>query len=442
MSAVGGVPAAEVRAAEQGAGVGRLAGPGGARAWHRRHDVGHDSRTHAEARAVREAGEKTVALGEKETRWQQPRRTSSKLTSKGTSQRKTRRRAKEQELLARRRFYAAQTNLAQQAWEAGQPARTLDLLESLRPKLDQEDLRGFDWYYLWRLCHRNLHRTLSGPKGEAVYALAITPDGTTLVSGSADAQRPSVGRGHGERAGRAQRSHILDMAFGDFAGRQDGCLGEHGWHRETMGSRHERVAGDAHESAPRCARWRFRRMGRFSPSGRKTVSLELWDVGARKQRLTLQADSAPTVALAYSPDGKMLAAGAGWNTSRGPGGVKVWDVTSEPPRIVFQGGFSHCAAFSPDSKLLATCHGTGVKVWSVPSGELKATLVPGNSCRVGCFFSGRQHPGPWLSATGPSSCGNLPPAQRAPSVYTWARSKLSLSSPRATCLPPEATTAQ
>src|SRR5262249_8272575 len=53
--------------------------------------------------------------------------------------------AREQELLARRRFYAAQSNLALQAWEAGQPARTLELLESLRPKFDQDDLRGFDW---------------------------------------------------------------------------------------------------------------------------------------------------------------------------------------------------------------------------------------------------------------------------------------------------------
>jgi hypothetical protein len=95
--------------------------------------------------------------------------------------------AKEQERLARRRFRAAQTNLALQAWEAGQPARTLELLETQRPKLDQEDLRGFDWYYLWRLCHRNLHRTLRGPEGEVVSTLAITPDGKTLVSGSPDA---------------------------------------------------------------------------------------------------------------------------------------------------------------------------------------------------------------------------------------------------------------
>jgi hypothetical protein len=57
--------------------------------------------------------------------------------------------AREQELLARRRFYASQMNLAMQAWEAGQPARVLELLEGQRPRPGEPDLRTFEWYYLW-----------------------------------------------------------------------------------------------------------------------------------------------------------------------------------------------------------------------------------------------------------------------------------------------------
>ena len=56
--------------------------------------------------------------------------------------------AKAQEKLARRRFYAAQMNLAQQALEVGNTARVLEILESQRPRFDDEDLRGFEWYYL------------------------------------------------------------------------------------------------------------------------------------------------------------------------------------------------------------------------------------------------------------------------------------------------------
>src|SRR5262249_13758733 len=77
----------------------------------------------------------------------------------------------------------AQTNLAQQAWEAGQPSRVLELLESLRPKFDQEDLRGFEWYYLWRLCHPGFRSTLRGHTGP-ICGLAFSADGRTLASNS------------------------------------------------------------------------------------------------------------------------------------------------------------------------------------------------------------------------------------------------------------------
>src|SRR5262249_9762893 len=88
--------------------------------------------------------------------------------------------AKQEELTARRRYCAAQTNLAMQAWESGDPARTLELLETQRPKFDQEDLRGFDWYYLWKLCHRGLRARLNR-HGDLV---AFLPDGTLVSTGN------------------------------------------------------------------------------------------------------------------------------------------------------------------------------------------------------------------------------------------------------------------
>jgi len=67
-----------------------------------------------------------------------------------------------QEALARRRFYAAQMNLAMHAWEGGESTRTLELLEGLRPAFPEQDLRAFEWYYLWRQCHRGLRLQLGG----------------------------------------------------------------------------------------------------------------------------------------------------------------------------------------------------------------------------------------------------------------------------------------
>src|SRR5882672_3649947 len=76
-------------------------------------------------------------------------------------------RAEGQELFNRRLLYAAHMNLAMQAWEAKGMGRMRELLERYIPKSGEEDMRGFEWYYLWRLCHRDLV-TLEGHEGDVI----------------------------------------------------------------------------------------------------------------------------------------------------------------------------------------------------------------------------------------------------------------------------------
>jgi serine/threonine protein kinase len=83
--------------------------------------------------------------------------------------------------LARRHLYVAKLQLAQTAWRDAEIGRLLDLLEEQRPKSGQEDLRGFEWYYLWRLCHSDLV-TLKGHTG-TVRSVAFSPDGRRIASG-------------------------------------------------------------------------------------------------------------------------------------------------------------------------------------------------------------------------------------------------------------------
>lgn len=88
--------------------------------------------------------------------------------------------ALEREQDARRSAYVPAMNLAFQALKDGFVGRAQQMLEGQVPPPDQPDLRGPEWYLLWRLCHQEA-ATLRG-HSKRVNRLAYSPDGQTLAS--------------------------------------------------------------------------------------------------------------------------------------------------------------------------------------------------------------------------------------------------------------------
>src|SRR5206468_1065208 len=84
----------------------------------------------------------------------------------------------------RRNLYAAKMHLAEIAWREAQFDRLVALLNEQRPQGSAADLRGFEWYYLWRLCHSEL-RTLQGHT-HPVISVAFSPNGQRLATASDD----------------------------------------------------------------------------------------------------------------------------------------------------------------------------------------------------------------------------------------------------------------
>ena len=83
-----------------------------------------------------------------------------------------------------RQLYASEMNMGLKAWRDGEVSASLAVLDRHQPRPGQEDLRGFEWYYLWRLCHSE-QLTLSG-HSNLVRAVAFSPDGCWLLSGGDD----------------------------------------------------------------------------------------------------------------------------------------------------------------------------------------------------------------------------------------------------------------
>ncbi len=80
----------------------------------------------------------------------------------------------------RRKLYFSQMNNTEQAWESANVGRMRDLLDRYRHDAKRDDLRGFEWYYWWRLAH-GARRSLAGHQNE-IKTLVFAPDGKALAS--------------------------------------------------------------------------------------------------------------------------------------------------------------------------------------------------------------------------------------------------------------------
>jgi WD40 repeat protein len=299
--------------------------------------------------------------------------------AQATSSQREARLAREAESLARRREYGANMLLTQNAWEQHQVDRFLLLLGEQQPRAGEVDLRGFEWHY-WLTQFRDSHATLKGHTRE-VYCVAFSPDGKRLASASDDCtvkvwdattlKEQLTFKGH--------NGPVTGVAFSPDGKRLASASADSGFSaegtvkvwdpqtgQERLTLRIRRGRGRLYSGG-----LRSRNSVSFSPDGKRLVSangddtVQVWDAETGREILILKGSSA-----AFSPDSKYIA-------STIFGAVKVWDTETgkETPTLKGFSGGAISVAFSPDGQRLASVYGDWtVIVWDAATGKELLTL--------------------------------------------------------------------
>jgi WD40 repeat protein len=205
-----------------------------------------------------------------------------------------------------------------------------------------------------RLWETGTGKPVAELKGHAgsVWSVAFSPDGKTLVAGSG----------------------LLDPGGTKYIG---GEMMVWDVTRLAMTATHKDHARVVNHLS-------FRAGGKNLASAGDDGTVRLWEVeGGKLKGLRMVYDAAAVPArlrkrppdavssAAFSPDGKLLA------FDRNDGAVVLWDVDAGREKAAVEAGlgFVRRLAFSPDGKALAAAGDRGIKLWDVASGKESAALT-------------------------------------------------------------------
>ena len=252
------------------------------------------------------------------------------------SERHERQRAEAGESNAVQQIYIDQLNLTQAAWEQNNVSRMRRLLDETA----SAPQRGFEWYYWQRQMHLEL-RALRGHTGP-ILAVAYSPDGRRIVTGSAD-----------------NSARVWDSETGQ-----------------------ELFPLTGHSDSVRSVA--------FSSDGQRIVTgswdrtIRVWEAATGRPLRSIVANGKEVFSVAFSPDGQRIVSGGQEETAR------VWDANSGNELFPLEGhtNLVWAVAFSTDGQRIVTgSWDQTAKVWDAHTGEDLSTLIGHRGAVLSVAFS-------------------------------------------------------
>ena len=318
------------------------------------------------------------------------------------------RKASESQQQSRRLLYASDMNLAQQALKLNNLGKALRLLDRHRPQAGMEDLRGWEWRYLWQLTRSSALDILTNRpvRGSSV---SFSPDGAWLAVGWYDG-RVDLWDVPGRRRVRAltdrESRYKGQVAFSPV--------------RNLLVTTSEPKAVVLHDidSGRESTLWRPPDQGRwevrdlvFSQDGSKVVIYTgstaefgdaVWVVNVSSAQIenrhpTLWSNSRLHGSARLSPDNRRLY-GARSDSANNRYNIQCLDLSTS--QELWQSRYERdfgltTLAISPDGQVLASGSGfddSNIRVWDTTTGRLMVRLNEhaGYVCRLEFTKDGRR----------------------------------------------------
>lgn len=311
---------------------------------------------------------------------------------------------------ARRNAYITDINNANQALEKGDWAGVRSVLERTRPRAGEDDLRGWEWRYLWGVSRSDAAFRLDIGDREIV-SLAALPDGHTVALGEKEGGFSLWDARSGQRV-FASTDPINQVKAADFP-------------LNRVSTRVAMVPGTLWLAYTDCR-------------GKTESHVRLWNIQTREVERSLDLPGVPRD-LAVSPDGRFLAC----STLQGEKAVYLFEIQTGRLLRSIPADFADFAqgsplAFSADSRRIAFEAENGsvgttavVRVVDVISGEEVHRFPQDQYCVLSIAFSSD---GQWLAVGG----GNDRPLVRIWDLQTGKLAQiLTVNGPQALAFDPQ-----
>ncbi|MDX1946962.1 MAG: WD40 repeat domain-containing serine/threonine-protein kinase [Pirellulaceae bacterium] len=268
----------------------------------------------------------------------------------------------------RRATYGTLLQQASANWHDDPPnlPRAAELLDSLLPTGDEEDLRGFEWYFLRRLC-RHEERLIRSGDGRIV-ALCQHEDGELLVSRESTNAQHVLSRYRG-------RKLVASPALSSADGTTTFCFAPRGTH----------CAAVLLNGAIELRDWRQpgETLAEIAPAGNLDVragmsadgALVAWTANDKPLTIWSVRDRQPLASMPIDvqlPLGVQMSADGAWAAVLAPSQCLLARVATREVRsfAIPPKGKLGAMAFSPDnSKFAVAFSGGEVDVYALPSGK-------------------------------------------------------------------------